>query len=190
MHRPNLAARPFLDVRPVWVAGGLLAFAGLVLTGVSLGELLHEHRAEKNAAATLAGLQAKRTELAEKVAADNRELAAVSWKKLQFETDSLRQVVSRRGLVWSQMLADLERIVPWDVRLVSIVPAVDKGGEVKLALSGIATGRQAWLKMVSVLFTDRSFSDPLPSGETAPSATNSQGYRFELTVTYWPKGRP
>jgi hypothetical protein len=189
MRRPNLSTHPFLDVRPVWVAGGALAVAALVLTGVSVGELVRERRTEKDAVTKLGQLQAKRTELTAKVEADNRQLAAVSWKKLQLETQSLQDVVARRKLVWSQLLADLERVVPWDIRLVSITPTVSKEGEVRVAISGVATGREAWLKLLAVLFTDRSFSEPLPSAEEAPSASNSLGYKFQLTLRYWPGGQ-
>jgi len=189
MRRPNLSAHPFLDVRPVWVAGGALAVVALVLSTVSLSEILRERRTERAAAARLGELKAKRTELAAKVEAGNRKLAAVSWKKLQFETESLQGVVARRSLIWSQLLGDLERVVPWEIRLVSIAPTIGKEGNVRVAISGIATGREAWLKLLAVLFTDRCFSDPLPSSEEAPSASNSQGYKFQLTVSYWPGGR-
>ena len=187
--RPNLAAHPFLDVRPVWVAGAVLAVAALVLTGVSVGDLVRERRTERDAAAKLARLQAKRAELGAQVEAANRRLAAVGWKKLQLETNSLQNVVARRRLVWSQLLADLERVVPWDIRLVSIIPAVSPDGDVRVAISGIATGREAWLKLLAVLFTDRRFSDPLPTGEEVPSASNSQGYKFQLSFRYWTEGR-
>ena len=50
--------------------------------------------------------------------------------------------------------------------------------------------REAWLKLLAVLFTDSKFSDPLPRSEEAPSATNGKGYQFDLTVRYWSGGRP
>ncbi len=190
MRRPNLAARPFENVRPVWVAGGALALAALVLTGVSLADFLSAHGRERAAIASLARLRARRADLVAKVEAANRQLAAVGWKKLQGETTSLEEVVARRKLVWSQLLADLERVVPWDIRLVSITPSVAKDGSLQIGLDGLATGRDAWLKLIAVLFADPKFSDPLPRSEEAPSARNGQGYRFSLTVRYWPEGRP
>jgi Tfp pilus assembly protein PilN len=123
------------------------------------------------------------------VEAANRRLAAVSWKKLQFETASLQDVVARRRLVWSQLLADLERVMPREIRLVSIMPSVSREGNARVAISGVATSREAWLKLLAVLFTDRKFSDPMPSSEEAPSASNSQGYKFQLTFTYLAEGR-
>ncbi|MBZ5587078.1 MAG: hypothetical protein LAO05_00790 [Acidobacteriia bacterium] len=189
MKRPNLAASPFLDVRPVWVTGGALAVVALTLTIVSLADLIAVRGREKSAAEALRQAQAKRAELVAQVQSRDRQLAAVAWKTLQLETGSLQVVVARRRLVWSQLLADLERVVPWDIRLVQITPKVDKTGAIQVDLEGLATGREAWLRLLAVLFTDSKFSDPLPRYEEAPSATNGKGYQFALTVRYWPEKR-
>jgi hypothetical protein len=190
MHRPNLASTQFLDARPVLVAGAALAVVALALSAISLGEVFRAHGREKNYAATLQRLETRRSELVTQVEQANRQLADVGWKKLQTETTALTGVVARRKLVWSQLLADLERVIPWDVRLVNITPSVDKDGSVLINLTGVATGREAWLKLLAALFTDPKFSDPMPRSEEAPSATNGQGYRFTLSVHYWPGGRP
>jgi type IV pilus assembly protein PilN len=190
MRRPNLAARPFLDVRPVWVASGALAFVALVLTVVSVVDFLAVRGRERMSSESLRALQERRATLVSKVEATNRRLAAVGWKKLAVETGSLEEVVARQRLVWSELLADLERVVPWDVRLVGIAPTVAKDGGIQVGLDGLATGRDAWLKLLAVFFVDSKFSDPLPRSEEAPSATNGRGYRFSLTVRYWPGGKP
>jgi Tfp pilus assembly protein PilN len=189
MRRPNLAVRRFLDVRPVMAAGAVLAGVALVLTAGTLLEVFHARGKEKSYADTLQDMEARRSELRSKVERINRQLGAVAWKKLGIETAAMQEVVARRRLVWSQLLADLERVVPWDVRLISIAPAIDKDGSVLITLTGVATGRQAWLKLLAVLFTDSRFSDPMPLAEEAPSATNGQGYRFTLALHYWPEGR-
>ena len=190
MTRPNLASSPFLDVRPVWLTGAVLVVLALTLSTVSLTELVAARRREASAAELLGQTQSRRAELAARVERGNRELAAVPWKKLQQETTSMQVVVGRHKLVWSQLLVDLERVVPWDVRLVQITPAVDKKGAIQVGVRGLTTGREAWLRLLAVLFTDSRFSDPLPRSEEAPSATNAKGYEFDLTVRYWPGGRP
>ena len=188
--RLNLAARPFEQVRPVWVAAiGLLAL-GAGLTAVSLGEFVGAKGAEKAASQKLERLLAQRAQLSASVDKSNRELAKVGWKKLQAETASLRDVVGRRKLVWSQLLADLERVVPWNVRLTTITPTLDAKGGIKIALNGLASGRDAWLKLLATLFADPHFANPLPQSEESPTATSGQGDRFRLTVDYWPEGRP
>jgi type IV pilus assembly protein PilN len=190
MRRPNLASRQFLDVRPVVVAGVALGVLGLVLTTVSLAEVFHARGQEKSYAANLQRLEAQRAELMAQVGQSNRQMADVAWKKLAIETAAMSGVVARRTLVWSQLLADLERVIPWDVRVISITPSIDKDGSVLINLTGVATGRDAWLKLLAVLFTDSKFSNPMPINEEAPSATNGIGYRFALSVHYWLEGRP
>lgn len=188
--RPNLASSPLLDVRPVLVVGVALALVAVVLTAISLGGFIRARGTEKAAARALLRLQARRSELATKVENNNRKLAGVGWKALQAETVAMQEVVARRTLVWSQLLAEFERLLPWDIRLLSIAPTIDKNGSVLIGLSGVAASREAWLKLVALLFVDRKFSEPLPTAEEAPSATGGQGYRFSLTVRYWPEGRP
>jgi hypothetical protein len=188
--RPNLASGPLLDVRPVLVAGVALALVAVGLTAISLGGFIRARGTEKAATSALLRLQARRTELVTKVETNNRKLAGVRWKALQAETVAMQEVVARRTLVWSQLLAEFERLVPWDVRLLSIAPTIDKNGSVLVGLSGVAASREAWLKLVALLFVDRKFSEPLPTAEESPSATNGQGHRFSLTVRYWPEGRP
>ncbi len=189
MRRPNLASNQFLDVRPVVVVAAVLTLAALGLTAVSLAEFFRARGREKEYAGALARMESRRSELVAKVEQTNRQMAAVGWKKLQAETAAMQEVVARRALVWSQLLADLERTIPWDVRLTSIVPTIDKDGSVVVGLTGIATGRPAWLKLLARFFTDPKFSKPIPNNEEAPSATNGLGYRFQLTVHYWPEGR-
>jgi len=188
--RPNLASNPQLDVRPVLVAGVALGLVAVVLTAISLSGFIRARGTEKAAESALVRLQARRTELVTKVETINRKLAGVRWKALQAETVAMQEVVARRTLVWSQLLAEFERLVPWDVRLLSIAPTIDKNGSVLVGLSGVAASREAWLKLVALLFVDRKFSEPLPTSEESPSATNGQGHRFSLTVRYWPEGRP
>ena len=189
MHRPNLAREPFANTRPVWVTGVALALLAALATTVSVVEYVGKHGQEQAAASRLVTLEARRAELATEVRAANEKLSRVSWKALAGEAASLGQVVAHRRLSWTLMLGDLERVLPWNVRLVSISPSVDADGQVKLVLAGVATGREAWLELLARLFTDSHFSEPVPLSEEAPGATNSQGHRFQVSVHYWPEGR-
>ncbi|MFI5167971.1 MAG: hypothetical protein ACHQQS_15285 [Thermoanaerobaculales bacterium] len=190
MSRPNLAARPFEEVRPVWFAAAVLLVVAATLSAVSLAEFVGAKGVERAASNKLQDLLVRRAELSASVEKSNRELAKMNWKKLQTETSSLKDVVARRSLVWSQLLADLERVMPWDVRLVTIVPSVDPKGTIKVTLTGLASGREGWLKLLATLFADHRFSDPLPQSEETSAATSGQGHRFQLVVDYWPEGRP
>jgi Tfp pilus assembly protein PilN len=189
MLRPNLAARPFLDTRPVVVASVALALLAVALTAVSAVEFASERGAETQVAEAVRRLQARRDALTAEVTALDRQLGRAPWKKLKAEAASMQQIVVRRRSIWGPLFADLERVLPWDARLTSIDPQIGEDGAISVGLSGIATGRPAWLKLLGRLFTDSHFSDPLPLSEEAPGQQNNVGFRFTLRVRYWPDGR-
>jgi hypothetical protein len=190
MARPNLAGKPFLDTRPVVLASAALAVVAVALTAVSVAEYVSERGAETQLAASVRRLQASREALAGEVVVLDRTLARAPWKKLKAETASMQQIVVQRRSLWGPLFADLERVLPWDTRLVTIDPQATETGEVRVALSGLAADRAAWLKLLGRLFTDAHFSDPVPLSEEAPGEQNAAGFGFTLRVRYWPEGRP
>ena len=190
MRRPNLARERFENGRPVWVLGGVLAFLAAILSVVTLVEVLGVRGVEQTQLKRVDQLQAQRLKLQQAVTASNRQLASIGWRKLQTEVETLQGVVARRQVSWSRMLADLERVVPWDVRLVSISPGIQKDGGMRLQLQAIAVSRGAWLSLLARLFSDPQFSDPVPEVEESPVSSGAQGYVVALSVRYWPEGRP
>ena len=119
-----------------------------------------------------------------------REELEAAVKELEQETGSLATIVGGRNLAWSRMLADLESTLPWDVRLVNVVPQVRDDGTCDVVLSGYASGRSAWLALLGRLFVHERFSDPVPIVEEAPGPNNALGYRFQIRASYWMEGRP
>lgn len=189
MRRPNLAASPFPNLRPLMLGAGLLGVLALAGSTFTLLDLMRARGSERDLEARLAELKARRVELSRRVDESNRRLTAVKWKQLESETASLASLVARRNFAWSVLLGDLERVIPWDVRLTSIEPAVQEDGSLKVGLQGIATTRDAWLKLIARLFADNRFSDPVPVSEEAPGTGSPQGTTFSVTVSYWPEGR-
>lgn len=189
MRTPNLSREPFPNLRPLQVSILVLVTLSVVATAVSVVDLIAARRTEEDLTARLEPLEERREALSQEVEALDKELAAVRWEKLSTEASALNQVLATRRLVWTELLANLERIVPWDVRLVTIAPSVARDGEVALQLAGISTGRQGWLALLGRLFADHYFSDPLPMSEQAPGATNALGYRFQVKARYWPEGK-
>jgi Tfp pilus assembly protein PilN len=188
MLRPNLAREPLLDTRPVLAVSLALAAVAFVLTAVSLIDFLNARGREREQSERLSALRQEHQRLRAEVEAASRRLAAVGWKQLESEASSLGSVAAKRRLSWSQMLADLERVVPWNVRLTSINPGVDDKGLITLSLTGVAADRESWLQLIARCFADSCFSDPRPASEEAPIASGSQGYQFVLSVKYTPGG--
>lgn len=190
MRRPNLARDRFENSRPVWLLGGVLAVVAVCWSAITVGELLGARGVEQGQIERVERLRAQRDRLTREVDALDRELSAVGWKRLKTETAALQEVVAKRQLSWSRMLGDLERAIPWDVRLVGIQPTLKEDGTLRLSIRAAAASRESWLGLLTALFKDPSFSDPLPDNEQSPAESGGQGYLVSLSVTYWPEGRP
>lgn len=187
MRRPNLASKPFLNTRPVWVVAGAVWLLALVLSAYSLADFVSVQGQEKDAGAKLQALSQRASLLSQQADALHRELSRVNWKKLKLEVDSVAHAASQRQLRWGQLLSDLETVTPWDVRLLSINPAVDASGTVTVTLEGVATSREAWLAFLARLVDNPRFANPIPRQEQAPGTGSPMGYGFSLTVNYKPE---
>ena len=122
MKRPNLSRTPLLDTRPVVVAGIGLGILGLALTAVSVIGFVHARGEEELLKARLTKVEQRREVVEGEVRRLDTRLSAVQWKQLAGEVETYQGVVDQRSLVWSELLADLERIAPREIRLTRRAP--------------------------------------------------------------------
>lgn len=120
----NLSGRPFVNRRPLvrlgvilWVLGGLLVLINLALFQSYLsdsrdvrGELAD---AEEQVAAELQELDVL-----------DRQINSVSLTQQNSQAAYLNSLISYRTFPWSALFDDLERVMPLDMRLQSVTPAV------------------------------------------------------------------
>jgi len=183
---PNLASRPFLNTRPVWVvtvAAGVLAVALVVLNVVSYlssNRTLAEQISERDA------LLAEKNALETEVRAQVLELEEVPWRSLAARVRATNVILHERGFSWLQMLDDVERVLPYEVRVIRISPKVDADG-VALSLDVVCRTRDALLELLDKLIADPAFSDVVPLREgTQEGGSSVLGYELSLKVTYHP----
>jgi Tfp pilus assembly protein PilN len=175
----NLASRPFRNETLATTVVALAAVAVLGLTvahGLSIRRLRSARvsAVQREAAeleAETARLQAEAGELrAPRPAAD----ALAEWA-------ALKDLVDRRSFSWTDLFAQLEAVLPPDVRLQSITPRLRRG---RFGLDLITTTRspQAGLEFMRILEAADAFEDVFPPQvDPAPDGT-----RFSYTMTYRP----
>ncbi len=187
MRRPNLASRPLLNTRPVWVLTAAATALGLVLLGFNLTlyfRSTHETGAQLERRAELV---TRSRALAAEVRAERRSLDAVKWKPLVARVDALNLVLRSYSFSWIRLLDDLEAVLPWQVRLYRVTPNVSPDG-FYLTIGGAAQTRDAMLQLLENLIKDPHFREPIPRSETPPEGASSPGYQFDLKVEYLPEG--
>jgi hypothetical protein len=182
---PNLATRPFLNTRPVWIVAAVAGLLTLILIGFNLRLYLVANRYLDDETAMRDELEHRYSALATEVRTHVNVLEKVPWRSLEGRVDATNLILHKHSFSWIEMLDDIERVMPYDLRLTKISPSVGPD-EVTLSLVAIARNRDAMLDFLDNLIADPRFENPTPSSERTPEETTLSTYLLSMRVTYRP----
>ncbi len=121
----NLATQPFRRDRPLLVLSGIAGAALLVLLGVQI--YLSYAQRDQLAAGHRNVDQLQRRVRA--LAAQQAKLDAILHEPGNAEVLErglfLNELLYRKGISWTRILQDLEKVVPYNVRIMSIRPTIN-----------------------------------------------------------------
>jgi hypothetical protein len=186
---PNLASRPFLNTRPVWL---VTAVAGLLTVILVVLNVLSYVQAGRTLAPQLAArdrLLVQERALAAGLSGLVTELEQVPWRSLAARIEATNVILREHNFSWLAMLDDVEAVMPYDVRILQVSPDVDPSG-VALQLRVVAKTREAMIELLENLIADPAFSRPTPSSEVTPEQSESGSYQMVLSVRYHPTEGP
>jgi len=96
----------------------------------------------------------------------------------------LNTLIDRKAISWTKIFADLEKVMPYNVRLVSVrLPAVDSNNQVLLDMVVGAKDVQPILDLLKHLEGAPQFGPYSVQTSTPPSQTDPF-YRYHVTVSY------
>ena len=180
----NLASEPFRRDRPILVASGACAIALLVLLGVLIFLVMGERREARSGRVAVAKLSDQlHTVNAEQARLDQTLRQPANAQVLE-RSLLLNTLIQRKSISWTKIFADLESVMPLNVRLIQVrLPQVTSRSEVLLDMT---VGSQEPLPVID--FLKRLQGSPLfgpPTVHTsAPPTQNQPLYQFRLSVTY------
>ena len=179
----NLATRPYRDYRPVYalvVAASLLS-AFLLLNNV---DTYYRYTQEtKTTRAKIADLERRTSE--EQRTADllTKRAGAVNIRSLNAEARYVNTQIAQRAFSWSELLDQLETVLPRSVRVNNLAPAFDKSGTIRLTLSCSSKSADGLIDTINGLNRASRFSKPFPTS----TITDEKGEtRFTIGVDYLP----
>lgn len=195
----NLASRPFRNNAPVWIGIALAATAAVAFTTWSVTSWL-ERREEIGALESrLSGADRDTSDLGLRLERAQASIAEYDERALNRQAGLANEVLSRRGLSWTRLFNQLERLQPYEVKMIEIRPAytvgdafrgADKTGEfegtVKINVEGRAQGIEAFLEFQRALVLDRHFARVQPQRLDRKGGADLE---FELEFLYDPEGR-
>jgi Tfp pilus assembly protein PilN len=183
----NLASQPYEDARQFWMrwgtavgVGGVLTLALLTLTVTGWFNARRDHAAMAEKRALIADRDQKRAD-AERVLnlPENRSTRDTS----QF----LNDLIERKEFSWTQVLENLEKVMPPRVHLVSISPDVDEDKQLLLKMSIAGSSRERALELARHMEDSRRFAQTNIVDEHLLQSTNGDTEQFDIVAIYIPE---
>lgn len=178
----NLASRPFRDYRPVYAAVVIMALLTAFLALNNVDTFLRYRTETKTTRANIAKLEQQIADEQRRTESFAQRLRGIDLKLLASQTEFANAQLAERAFSWSELLDRLERVLPTDVRLLSVAPSFEKDGLVHLSMTCIAKTGEGLTATINRFNGDQHFANAFPASETV----NGTEYHFTLGVDYRP----
>jgi len=182
----NLASQPFRRVRAMLLASAAVGLA-LVLTLAALISLILTDRAQE------AGVRQDIARLNRQISqaqAEQARLAGVLNKPENAEVLQrgvfLNTLLYRKGISWTRIFSDLEKVVPYNVKIVQIRPTLGAHGQVALDMTVAADNPEPEVELLKALEDSPQFGDVLQEQSQPPTQADPL-FHYRLTVNYGQK---
>lgn len=180
----NLASEPFRRDRPLLV--GSIALA-IVLTLLLIYQVVHIVSERQQAADIRIAIDQQNTRL-RALAAQQAKLNATLRQPANSEVLErslfLNTLIERKAISWTKIFADLEKVMPYNVRVVSVrLPEVDANNQILLDMVVGAKDVPPVLELFRRLENSPQFGNTSVQSSAPPSQTDPF-YRYHFTVTY------
>ena len=150
----NLASEPFRRDRAVTIFAGIASF--LLLGTLSLLGLLiyNERQAKSDLLETIAQLEKQQAQLGQQQSRIEGAMRGVKNSDVLERSVFLNTLIARKGVSWSKLFGDLEKVMPATVRLVQIRPQTDSENQIRLDM---VVGSQSGEPVIDLLKADGRF---------------------------------
>jgi Tfp pilus assembly protein PilN len=178
----NLASKPYRNERPfiavVVVSSLLIAF----LTLMNFDSWYRYRNETQTTRSKIATLEKQAEQERARTDAVNQKIKGVDVRLLAKQTQFANAQLAQRAFSWSELLDNLERVLPDYVRLETITPSFEPSGLVHLTLQCVARDGDGLVNTLNRFNRSQHFTNPFPTNEDH----TDQGYRFNIGVDYKP----
>jgi type IV pilus assembly protein PilN len=183
----NLASQPYEDARQFWLRWGTGLAAAAILTLALLTITITGWFAARRDHAAIAGYRAEigQRDQTRRQAEDflNRPENRTTRDESQF----LNELIERKSLSWTNVLEDLEKVMPARVHLVSIRPEMDEDNQLLLKMIVAGDSRDRAIELARRMEESRRFSRTSINGETFAAAGSGDTIQFDIDGVYVPE---
>src|SRR5579862_4285088 len=180
----NLASEPFRRDRPALVGLSAAFIASAVLLVVLVSAIISERRQAADTRVEIDRLNAQLRVINGEQAKWNAMLRKPENAVVLERSVFLNTLIERKAISWTKIFADLEKVMPYNVRLVSVrLPDVDSDNEVLLDMFVGAKEVPPVLEFLKRLEASPQFG-PTSVINSAPPSQTDPFFRFHVSVRY------
>src|ERR1700678_1322183 len=180
----NLASDPFRRDRPLLVGSVALAVLLSLLLIYQVFDIVSERHQAADIRIAISRQNTRLQAIAAQQAALNTTLRRPENAEVLERSLFLNTLIERKAISWTKIFADLEKVMPYNVRLVSVrLPEVDSNNQVLLDMVGGAKDVPPILDLLKRLEGSPQFGNSSVQS-TAPPSQTDPFYRYHVTVTY------
>lgn len=179
----NLATEPMRRDRAILVASGAVG----VLLCVTLVALIWLQLTDRN---TMADTRVALARVRQQLNSVNAEQAKFDAQtrlpqnaSLLLRSELYNALIRRKAISWTRIFSDLETVLPYDVRIVSIRPQLNGRNELALDMVVAAPTPDPIIGFIAKLETSDLFGVLTQTSQTPPTQTDPM-FRFHFTVMY------
>ena len=179
----NLSSEPFRRDRAVTIFASLAAGLLAVTLGLLVLMIVNERQAKSDLVAAIAQTEKQVAGMASEQATLEASMRKVENADVLERSVFLNTLIARKGISWSRLFADLEQVMPHNVRLVALRPQANAKNEIQLEMTVAAQSIEPVIDLLkrmesSTVFTVPSMATMLPPSQIEPL------YRYRVSVNY------
>lgn len=180
----NLASEPFRRDRPIVVGGVALALLLAALLALQVTTILTDRSQAADTRQLLSRLNGQLRTVSDEQNKLNATLHLPQNAEVMERSIFLNTLIDRKAISWTQIFADLEKVMPYNVRLVSVrLPEVDAKNNVLLDMIVGSKEVPPVIQLLNKLEAAPQFGPTDLQSQMPPSQTDPN-WRFHVVVTY------
>ena len=180
----NLASEPFRRDRPVLAGLSAVAVAAALLLAFQVSRIVSERHQSADMLVTIARLNSQVRAIDAEQSKLNATLRRPENAVVLERSVFLNELIDRKAISWTKIFADLEKVMPYNVRLVSVrLPEVNSQNEVLLDMFVGAKEVPPVLEFLKRLEASPQFGPTSVINSSPPSQTDPF-FRYHVSVRY------
>jgi Tfp pilus assembly protein PilN len=180
----NLASQPFRKDRPLAVASAACSILLAGLLGLQLYLIFTSRSTVRETRAEVTRLSGELRSITAEQARLDAVLREPANAVVLQRSYMLNTLVNRKSISWTKIFADLEEVLPRDVRLVQVrLPQIDAQNRVLLDVIVAAQSPGPVIEFLKKLQESSRFGPATVHNSVAPS-DNEPLYRYRVSVSY------